>query len=102
MHGSITKESNEELLERCLEEAKFATPPNGGLDSGPSIEKRFRGKDPSDIYKMICNEQGVTSVYSVLNVENLMPETLRILLDNGLVYYDRGTHKYHTVVPLDG
>lgn len=101
MHGSVTKESNERLMKKCLDEAKFTLPPNGGMDNGPSIERRFRGRTPSEIYKMVCEEQNISSAYSMIKADDLMPETLRILLDNGLVYYDRSKHEYRTVVPLD-
>jgi hypothetical protein len=101
MHGSITKESKEKLMKTCLDEAKFTLPPNGGEEGNPSIERRFRGKVPSEIYRMICEEQHISLAYSKIKADDLMPETLRILLDNGLVYYDRSKQEYRTVVPLD-
>ena len=101
MHGSFTKETKGELLARCLDEAKFTIPLLGGDVSMPSIERKFRGKTPADIYKMICIEQGISEVYSKILIEDLMPETQRLLLDNGFVFYDRDKGEYRTVVSLN-
>lgn len=100
MHGSITKEDNAELLKNCLNEANFAIPLGGGNDE-PSIERRFRGKQPAEIYRMICEEQNITTEYSSVNVDDLMPETIRILLDEGFIFFDRTRKEYRTVVPLN-
>lgn len=100
MHGSFTKENRADLLAKCLNEAQFSIP-MGGNGTEPSIERRFRGKTPAEIYREICKEQNITTVYSRMDISDLMPETARILLDEGLIFYDRANNEYRTVVPLD-
>ncbi len=100
MHGSFSKEDRETLLAKCLDEARFSIPPCGTGDE-PSIERRFRGKTPAEIYTMICDEQNITSVNVKLDISKLMPETVRIILDEGLIFFDKPHRDYRTVVPLD-
>lgn len=101
LYGDITKDGNAELLRKCLDEANLSIPPGGNGAAVPAIEKRFRGKSPADIYRAICKEQGITKVFTHIDIEEFMPETQRLLLDNGYLYYDRAKHEYRTVVPLD-
>ena len=101
MHGSLTKESRDELIAKCLDEAGFTLPMSGG-SSEIAVERRFRGKTPAEIFNMICKEQNITTQYTRMDVEELLPETVRILLDDGLIFFDRAKSEYRTVVNPSG
>lgn len=100
MHGSFTKEDREEIINKCVEEAQFSLPISTKGEI-PAIDRRFRGMTAMEMYKTICKEQNITREFSRIDISGLMPETARILLDNGFIYYDKMKKKYRTVVPLD-
>lgn len=100
MHGSVTKEGKTELYQNCLDGAELAYPLNTE-DTSLKIEPRFRGKAPMDIYKMLCAEQHIASANSKIDVDELSPDTLSLLMDNGFIFFDRIHNSYRMVVPLD-
>lgn len=100
MHGLMTKESNETLLSKCLDEAQFTLPMGAGDDT-IAIERRFRGKMPAEIYREICEEQNITTPYGRMDISDLAPGTAKILIDECFIFYDKAKGEYRTIIPLD-
>ena len=96
-HGSFKVGTKEELYKRCLEEAEFSFD-YCSEQPAMNIEEKFQSKSAITIFNMACKECGIKSEFAEFPADRFLPETVRILADDGLIYYDPSKKTYRTVI----